>query len=104
MTMADRLIVMNAGRPEQIDTPMAVYRHPASLFVDGFIGSPAMNFLAAEIAADGAGAALAGGGRLPLPGSGHPRLRTAEHTSERQSRKRRTDYRLCLQPTKRTTP
>src|SRR3546814_3100892 len=39
MTMADRLIVMNAGRAEQIDTPMAVYRHPASLFVAGFIGS-----------------------------------------------------------------
>src|SRR3546814_663062 len=74
MTMADRLIVMNAGRAEQIDTPMAVYRHPASLFVAGFIGSPAMNFLAAEIAADGAAAALAGGVRLPLPGSGLPRL------------------------------
>src|SRR3546814_6708175 len=63
MTMADRLIVMNAGRAEQIDTPMAVYRHPASLFVAGFIGSPAMNFLAAEIAPDGAAAAPACGVR-----------------------------------------
>src|SRR3546814_14504086 len=53
---------------------MSVYRHPSSLFVAGFIGSPAMNFLAAEIAADGAAAALAGGVRLPLPGSGLQRL------------------------------
>jgi len=74
MTMADRLIVMNAGHAEQVDTPMAVYRRPASLFVAGFIGSPAMNFLAAEIATDGASAALPGGGRLQLPGAGLPRL------------------------------
>jgi sn-glycerol 3-phosphate transport system ATP-binding protein len=74
MTMADRLIVMNAGHAEQVDTPMAVYRRPASLFVAGFIGSPAMNFLAAEITADGASAALPGGGRLQLPAGGLSRL------------------------------
>jgi sn-glycerol 3-phosphate transport system ATP-binding protein len=74
MTMADRLIVMNAGYAEQIDTPMAVYRRPATLFVAGFIGSPAMNFLAAEIAGDGVTAILAGGARLPLPGEGLPSL------------------------------
>ncbi len=49
MTLADRLIVMNAGVAEQIDTPMHVYEHPASIFVAGFIGSPSMNFLPAKI-------------------------------------------------------
>ena len=45
MTLADRLIVMNAGVAEQIDTPLAVYERPATVFVAGFIGSPAMNIL-----------------------------------------------------------
>jgi sn-glycerol 3-phosphate transport system ATP-binding protein len=53
MTLADRLIVMNAGVAEQIDTPMAVYERPASRFVAGFIGSPAMNFLNARVSDDG---------------------------------------------------
>src|SRR6187455_1870488 len=51
MTLAHRMIVMNAGRAEQIGTPMDVYENPATLFVAGFIGSPAMNFLPAK--ADG---------------------------------------------------
>ncbi|WP_101069096.1 sn-glycerol-3-phosphate ABC transporter ATP-binding protein UgpC [Roseovarius salinarum] len=54
MTLADRLVVMNAGRIEQIGPPMEVYAQPASLFVAGFIGSPPMNMLS-----PGAGAALA---------------------------------------------
>ncbi len=45
MTLAHRMIVMNAGRVEQIGAPMEVYDNPASIFVAGFIGSPAMNFL-----------------------------------------------------------
>lgn len=45
MTLADRMIVMNAGRIEQFDTPESVYNRPASSFVAGFIGSPAMNLL-----------------------------------------------------------
>jgi sn-glycerol 3-phosphate transport system ATP-binding protein len=52
MTLADRLIVMNAGIADQIGTPMDVYDRPASTFVAGFIGSPAMNFLAAKVSAD----------------------------------------------------
>ncbi|MFQ8429986.1 sn-glycerol-3-phosphate ABC transporter ATP-binding protein UgpC [Amaricoccus sp. W119] len=48
MTLADRLIVMNEGRAEQIDAPMKIYLEPASTFVAGFIGSPAMNILPAE--------------------------------------------------------
>jgi len=45
MTLAQRMIVMNAGRAEQIGTPMEVYENPATIFVAGFIGSPAMNFV-----------------------------------------------------------
>jgi sn-glycerol 3-phosphate transport system ATP-binding protein len=45
MTLADRMIVMNLGRVEQIGRPIDVYQDPNSLFVAGFIGSPAMNFL-----------------------------------------------------------
>lgn len=45
MTMADRLIVLNGGVAEQIGTPLEIYDNPASQFVAGFIGSPAMNFL-----------------------------------------------------------
>ena len=59
MTLAQRMIVMNAGRAEQIGTPMEVYENPATLFVAGFIGSPAMNFLPAK--ADGGGAHRAAG-------------------------------------------
>jgi sn-glycerol 3-phosphate transport system ATP-binding protein len=64
MTLADRLMVMNAGVAEQVGTPMEVYRNPASVFVAGFIGSPAMNFLHARIAADGATVELPGGEML----------------------------------------
>jgi sn-glycerol 3-phosphate transport system ATP-binding protein len=46
MTLAERMIVMNAGRMEQIGTPEAVYQRPATTFVAGFIGSPPMNLLA----------------------------------------------------------
>ncbi len=48
MTLADRLVVMNGGLPEQIGTPLEVYEQPATSFVAGFIGSPAMNFLSVE--------------------------------------------------------
>ena len=45
MTLADRMIVMNDGRAEQIGRPLEIYDDPASTFVAGFIGSPPMNFL-----------------------------------------------------------
>ncbi|HTM77034.1 MAG TPA: sn-glycerol-3-phosphate ABC transporter ATP-binding protein UgpC [Devosia sp.] len=54
MTLADTLIVMNAGRVEQIGSPGEIYRKPASVFVAGFMGSPAMNLLPATIGKDGA--------------------------------------------------
>jgi sn-glycerol 3-phosphate transport system ATP-binding protein len=53
MTLAHRMIVMNAGRAEQIGTPMEVYENPATRYVAGFIGSPSMNFLAGRSAGDG---------------------------------------------------
>jgi multiple sugar transport system ATP-binding protein len=48
MTLATRLVVMNRGRIEQIGTPMEIYHRPATRFVAGFIGTPAMSFLAVE--------------------------------------------------------
>jgi multiple sugar transport system ATP-binding protein len=53
MTLADRIVVLNAGRVEQIGTPREVYHSPANLFVAGFIGSPAMNLLPASLGAGG---------------------------------------------------
>ncbi|ODT74111.1 ABC transporter ATP-binding protein [Devosia salina] len=53
MTLADMLIVMNAGRIEQVGTPSEVYRQPASVFVAGFMGSPAMNLMEATMGTDG---------------------------------------------------
>jgi len=51
MTLADRIVVLRAGLIEQVGTPLELYNHPANLFVAGFIGSPRMNFLAAQIIA-----------------------------------------------------
>ncbi len=51
MTMADRIIVMNAGRIEQIGTPAEVYHHPATTFVASFMGAPPMNLLRATASA-----------------------------------------------------
>lgn len=65
MTLADRLIVMNAGVAEQIDTPMAIYDLPANVFVAGFIGSPAMNFVSGTLEAGHL--KTAGGQRIALP-------------------------------------
>jgi len=49
MTLADRIVVLSAGRIEQVGTPLELYEHPDNLFVAGFIGSPKMNFIAAEV-------------------------------------------------------
>ncbi len=53
LSMGDRIAVMNAGRIVQVDTPLEVYDHPADMFVGGFIGTPPMNFLEAEVSANG---------------------------------------------------
>ena len=49
MTLADRMMVLNAGRIEQIGTPHDVYHRPASIFVAGFIGSPGMNLIPVNV-------------------------------------------------------
>jgi multiple sugar transport system ATP-binding protein len=51
MTMADKIVVLNAGRIEQVGSPMDLYFHPRNLFVAGFIGSPKMNFISGTEAA-----------------------------------------------------
>lgn len=50
MTMADQIVVLNAGRVEQVGTPREIYQKPANLFVASFIGSPQMNFISGRIA------------------------------------------------------
>ncbi|MDE3176483.1 MAG: sn-glycerol-3-phosphate ABC transporter ATP-binding protein UgpC [Pseudomonadota bacterium] len=83
MTLAERIVVMNAGRIEQIGAPMQIYARPASEFVARFVGSPSMNFLPVTVARDGAFAALTlpGGAKLDtriasasLPAAGVYRL------------------------------
>ncbi len=67
MTMADKIVVMNGGRVEQIGAPLDLYDRPQNLFVAGFIGSPAMNFLQGSIRANGRlGFEGPGGAHLPL--------------------------------------
>ena len=58
MTLADRLVVMNGGRIEQVGMPIELYDRPASLFVAGFIGSPPMNLVPVEQLAAIAGASM----------------------------------------------
>ena len=70
MTLGDRLIVINEGYAEQIGTPLDVYEKPATRFVAGFIGSPAMNFLDARITSDGQRAEIQGDIQLPLDRGG----------------------------------
>ena len=68
MTLADKIVVLNAGRVEQVGSPIELYNTPANRFVAQFIGSPHMNFLTGEIVAVDGGRALAcGAARLPLP-------------------------------------
>jgi len=58
MTMADKIVVLNAGRIEQVGSPLTLYRNPANLFVAGFIGSPRMNFVDGAEAAKRAAATI----------------------------------------------
>jgi len=67
MTLADRLVVMNKGTIEQVGTPAEIYEHPASLYVAGFIGSPAMNFLPGQYSAARRAVVLEGGTVIGLP-------------------------------------
>ncbi|WP_087000871.1 ABC transporter ATP-binding protein [Rhizobium sullae] len=68
MTMADKIVVLNGGRVEQIGAPLDLYDRPINQFVAGFIGSPSMNFIPGEITSEGFAAA---GVILPLPEAAH---------------------------------
>ncbi|QTC89657.1 ABC transporter ATP-binding protein [Brevundimonas goettingensis] len=63
MTLADRIVVLNGGVIEQVGSPMELYEHPTNLFVAGFIGSPKMNLIPAELSIVGKG-----GASVTLPG------------------------------------
>jgi multiple sugar transport system ATP-binding protein len=69
MTMADQIVVMRDGIVEQRGKPLELYDRPANLFVAGFIGSPAMNFLPGKIRREASGARIemAGGITVPMP-------------------------------------
>jgi len=69
MSMGDRIVVMNNGIIQQIDSPLSIYNKPANLFVAGFIGTPTMNFFEGRIAGDDAPAFIMseGGPALSLP-------------------------------------
>ncbi|MCC6730073.1 MAG: sn-glycerol-3-phosphate ABC transporter ATP-binding protein UgpC [Chthonomonadales bacterium] len=61
MTMGDRIAVMSQGLMQQCDTPLNLFNHPANVFVAGFIGSPAMNFVAVTVRSEGEGTVLDAG-------------------------------------------
>ena len=78
MTLADRVVVMNGGRIEQIGTPHEVYHSPTTRFVAGFIGSPAMNFLPCRLVAErqrGLTVALSDKLAFPVPADRDARYR-----------------------------
>jgi len=72
MTMGDRLLVLRDGGAEQLGTPLDVYRYPETVFVAGFIGSPAMNFLPGTVVRQGRSLRLGESLLLALPGHGLP--------------------------------
>jgi multiple sugar transport system ATP-binding protein len=78
MTLADRVVVMNGGLIEQIGAPNEVYHNPKTRFVAGFIGSPAMNFLAARVVNGGNNLSIRLSDELSLP---VPESRTARYKS-----------------------
>jgi multiple sugar transport system ATP-binding protein len=70
MTMADKIVVLQAGIIEQVGSPLELYHHPNNLFVAGFIGSPKMNFLRGTVTGSKDGVVsvrLAGGGAIDVP-------------------------------------
>ncbi len=78
MTLADRVVVMNNGRIDQVGAPQELYHNPKTRFVAGFIGSPAMNFIPCRLEQNGVGlkARVSDAIALPVPESRAPRYRT----------------------------
>jgi len=77
MTMGHRIAVMNAGRLQQLGTPLEVYDRPANLFVASFIGTPPMNLVPATLA-DGGATVAATGFSLPVPEALRPATAKAD--------------------------
>src|SRR5579864_7508585 len=82
MTLADRVVVMNAGRIEQIGTPHEVYHRPMTRFVAGFIGSPAMNFLPCRLIESNGSLAINLSDKLSLPVPAERVSRYRPHTGQ----------------------
>ena len=87
MTMADRIVVMNAGRIEQIGTPLQLYDTPANLFVADFIGSPSMNVLKGTLR--GGAVEIENGSRVAGPGVGRRAARAPRHPARARGHFRR---------------
>ena len=66
MTLADRIVILNDARIQQMGTPSEIYARPANAFVAGFVGSPPMNLIEGEASA---GTFTHAGGRIPVPGA-----------------------------------
>jgi lactose/L-arabinose transport system ATP-binding protein len=66
MTLADKIVVLRAGKVEQVGSPIELYDNPDNMFVAGFIGSPRMNFLPAKVAASAGGVTT-----ITVPGHGN---------------------------------
>ena len=75
MTLADRIVVLQAGNLVQYDTPDGIYNRPAAQFVAGFTGSPPMNFLPCRVGEGGRTLHLAGAVDLPVPARARRRVR-----------------------------
>src|SRR5579862_8474205 len=69
MTLGDRVCVLRDGRLQQVDTPQTLFDAPVNLFVAGFVGSPAMNFVSADLVRDDGPAVTFAGYKLPVPAS-----------------------------------
>ena len=108
MTLAERMIVMNAGRMEQIGTPDEVYHRPATTFVAGFIGSPPMNLVRGH--AEGAGlhrrrpAAAAGDAGAARRRAGDGRAPRARRDRHRPARRRLAAARAGARDARRRAP
>jgi ABC-type sugar transport system ATPase subunit len=97
MTMSDRIAVMHAGYVQQFATPEEVYRHPANLFVAGFIGSPPMNVLRGVAAVEG-GLRASGDVPLVLPVASLQRFGNATLGTDMVAGIRPQDIALALSP------
>ena len=78
MTLASRIVVMRAGRIQQIGAPAEVYEKPDNLFVAGFLGAPGMNFVEGELRVDASGVSFSAPG-LALPLDGYDFVRPPVH-------------------------